>query len=61
VDDAGGASFAATFTITGCPPGQALCNGEQFRWVQVVKTNDPQTNAVRGKTPQGLLSGNHAE
>jgi len=51
VDDAGGANFDATFNFTGCSPGTMLCPGAQFQWVQVVKTNAPQTNAVRGNAP----------
>ncbi len=51
VDVAGGANFDATFNFTNCPPGTVLCRGAQFQWVQVVKTNAPQTNAVRGNAP----------
>lgn len=51
VDDAGGANFEATFNFLGCPPGETLRPGTQFRWLQIVYTNAPQTNAVRGNAP----------
>lgn len=51
LDDSGGARFDANFTFTGCPPGEKLRPGTQFRWLQIVYTNAPQTNAVRGNAP----------
>jgi hypothetical protein len=50
-DSAGGAKFSAVFNFEGCPPGEFLREGTTFNWVQIVYTDSPANNPVRGVAP----------
>jgi len=49
----GGTSFITSFTFEDCPPDMMLRPGLEFRWVQIVHTNSPISDDIRGDPPDG--------